>query len=375
MKLICLQENLQKGLNITEKITGKNNALPILSNILLETQKGLLNISSTNLEIGINCRIPAKIEKIGNITVPARLFSGFIGNLPKDKVFLEVKNNNLNIKSLNYKAVISGESAKNFPIIPKITGNEVFVINTMIFKNGLGQVIYASSFTENRPEINGISVNIVKDKIIMAATDSFRLAEKTINFNNEQKDGVSFIIPIKSAQELLRIIGENDGEIKLIMGGNQILFSIKNNNADEPGIDLVSRLIDGSFPDYKQLIPKDFKTKLIINKKELLDSVKISSVFSGKINDVKFSIDKESGDVSVIAKDFSAGENISKIKGEITGDSMDIVFNYKYVIDGLNGLVGERVFWGFNGPAQPSLLRVLDNKDYFYIVMPIRNQQ
>ncbi|MEK7627011.1 MAG: DNA polymerase III subunit beta [Patescibacteria group bacterium] len=374
MKIVCLQKNLQKGLNITEKIVGKNTTLPILSNILLETQKGLLSISSTNLEIGINCCIPAKIEKNGSITIPAKLFSGFINNLPNDKVFLEVKNNNLNIKLLNYSAVISGELAKNFPIIPKITGEELFNINTTIFKNGLNQVIHAASFTENRPEINSIFINIVKDKIIMAATDSFRLAEKTINFNKKSENNTSFIIPIRSAQELLRILGEKDGEIKVIISKNQILFSIKDSDIDEPGVDLVSRLIDGNFPDYKQLIPKDFKTKLIINKNELLNSVKISSVFSGKINDVKFSIFGAKNEIDVAAKDFSAGENISKIKGEVTGDDLDITFNYKYIIDGLNGLVGENVFWGFNGPTQPSLLRVLDNRDYFYIVMPIRNQ-
>lgn len=374
MKLVCLQKNLQKGLNITERITGKNTTLPILNNILLETQKGLLNISSTNLEIGIKCCIPAKVEKAGSITIPAKLFSGFVNNLPNDKVFLEEKNNNFNIKLLNYKAVISGESAKNFPIIPKITGEELFIISTNVFKNGLSQVVCAASFTENRPEINGIFINIIKDKIIMAATDSFRLAEKTINFNKKSENNISFILPIKSAQELLRILGEKEGEIKLIIDKNQILFSIKDNNMDEPGVDLVSRLIDGNFPDYKQLIPKDFKTKLIINKNDLLNAVKISSVFSGKINDVKFNISGTKKEINVTAKDFSAGENISKINGEITGDDLDITFNYKYIIDGLNGLNGENIFWGFNGPTQPALLRVVDNKDYFYIVMPIRNQ-
>jgi len=374
MKLVCLQKNLQKGLSITERIVGKNITLPILNNVLLETQKGLLNISSTNLEIGINCYIPAKVEKPGSITIPAKLFSGFVNNLPNDKVFLELKNNNLNIKSLNYKAVISGESAKNFPIIPKITGEELFIINTNIFKNGLNQVIYAASFTENRPEINGIFINIIKDKIIMAATDSFRLAEKNIGFNKKLENNISFIIPIRSAQELLRILGEKDGKIRLVISKNQLLFSIKDDNMDEPGVDLVSRLIDGNFPDYKQLIPKDFKTRLTINKSELLNAVKISSVFSGKINDVKFSISGVRKEIDVTAKDFNAGENISKIKSEVIGDDLDITFNYKYIIDGLNGLSGENIFWGFNGPTQPALLRVLDDRDYFYIVMPIRNQ-
>ena len=137
---------------------------------------------------------------------------------------------------------------------------------------------------------------------------------------------------------------------------------------------MVSRLIDGNFPDYKQLIPKDFKTKLIINKNDLFNAVKISSVFSGKINDVKFSIFGAKKEVDVAAKDFSAGENISKISGEITGDDLEVTFNYKYIIDGLNSLSGEKIFWGFNGPTQPALLRVLDDRDYFYIVMPIRNQ-
>jgi len=342
MKLVCLQKNLQKGLNIAEKIVGKNTTLPILNNILLETQNGLLSISSTNLEIGINCRISAKIEKTGNIT--------------NDKIFLEVKNNNLSAKLLNYKATISGESADNFPIIPKITGEELFTINAAVFKNGLNQIICAASLAENRPEINGIFINIVKGKIIMAATDSFRLAEKTINFNKKTENNISFIIPIRGAQELSRILSEKNGEIDLVMNKNQILFSIKDNDIEEP------------------LIPKDFKTKLIINKNDLFNAVKISSVFSGKINDVKFSIFGAKKEVDVAAKDFSAGENISKISGEITGDDLEVTFNYKYIIDGLNSLSGEKIFWGFNGPTQPALLRVLDDRDYFYIVMPIRNQ-
>ena len=374
MKLVCLQKNLQKGLNIAEKIVGKNTTLPILNNILLETQNGLLSISSTNLEIGINCRISAKIEKTGNITIPAKLFSGFVNNLPNDKIFLEVKNNNLSAKLLNYKATISGESADNFPIIPKITGEELFTINAAVFKNGLNQIICAASLAENRPEINGIFINIVKGKIIMAATDSFRHAEKTINFNKKTENNISFIIPIRGAQELSRILSEKNGEIDLVMNKNQILFSIKDNDIEEPRVDLVSRLIDGNFPDYKQLIPKDFKTKLIINKNDLFNAVKISSVFSGKINDVKFSIFGAKKEVDVAAKDFSAGENISKISGEITGDDLEVTFNYKYIIDGLNSLSGEKIFWGFNGPTQPALLRVLDDRDYFYIVMPIRNQ-
>lgn len=374
MKLICLQENLKRGLNIVEKIIGKNSTLPILNNILLQTQQNYLKLSSTNLEIGINCWIPVKVEKEGGIAVPIKILSGFISNLPSEKVSLETKNLILSIKLLNYKAIINSESPKDFPIIPKITGLTIFNLTNEVFKKSLNQIIISASIVENRPEINGVFINITKKKIIIAATDSFRLSEKTIYLNQDLNQDLSFILPFRSAQELLRILSEGTGDLGAILGKNQILFSIDGGNTGEPKIELISRLIDGNFPDYKQLIPKNFKTKVIMRKVDLLNAVKIGSVFSGRINDIKFNISSGGEEIQISAKNFESGENISKVKADVSGDDLEITFNYRYIIDGLNSMVSDNIFLGFNGSSQPALIKPIDDKDYSYIVMPIRNQ-
>lgn len=374
MKLICLQENLKRGLNIVEKIIGKNSTLPILNNILLQTQQNYLKLSSTNLEMGINCWIPVKVEKEGSIAVPIKILSGFISNLPSEKVFLETKNLILSIKLLNYKAIINSESPKDFPIIPKITGLTIFNLTNEVFKKSLNQIIISASMVENRPEINGVFINITKKKIIIAATDSFRLSEKTIYLNQDLDQDLSFILPFRSAQELLRILSERTGDLGAILGKNQILFSIDGGNTGEPKIELISRLIDGNFPDYKQLIPKNFKTKVIMRRVDLLNAVKIGSVFSGRINDIKFNIFSSGEEIQISAKNFESGENISKVKADVSGDDLEITFNYRYIIDGLNSMVSDNIFLGFNGSSQPALIKPIDDKDYSYIVMPIRNQ-
>jgi len=366
MKITCLQENLKSGLNIVQNIIGRNLTLPILNNLLLETELGRLKISSTNLEIGINTWISGKIEKQGAITCPAKILSGFINNLPNKKIELETKDNNLFIKCEGYKANIKGLSVEDFPIIPKIKEKPIFIFKKSdILRNGLNQVIGAAAISESRPEISGILFYFNKEVIKLVATDSFRLAEKTIYQSDSLVDKpIYLIIPQRTAQELIRILNEKpDQELKVILGNNQILFELNE-------VQLISRLIDGQYPDYQQIIPKNFKTKVFVLKDEIINNIRIASIFSSKINDIKLLISP--GKIEILAKDPDLGENQSQILTKTEGENLEINFNFKYLLDGLANISTKQVFLGLNSESSPAIIRPVQEQDYLYVVMPIK---
>lgn len=375
MKIICLQENLKKALSITEKIIGRNLTLPVLNNILFSIEKNKIKIASTNLEIGINCWINGKIEKEGSITIPAKLFSNLVNNLPNKKIELTVKNNKLTVNADEFSASINTISADEFPIIPKINDTVLCVINGNLLKNSLSQVVEMASLSESRPEISGIFMEFNKNSIKLVATDSFRLAEKNIPTNflpasrlggsENDINNKSIIIPQRTVQELIRILGEIDNEVKVILSGNQILFDLNE-------VQIISRLIEGQYPDYKQIIPGNFKTQITINKNELIKSIKTASLFSGKINDVKLVINPSKLLLEISAKNTDIGENNSQIISKVEGDPLDISFNYKYLLDGLNNILSDKVIIEFNNSASPAVIKPVGDMSYIYVIMPIK---
>src|SRR3990167_4917943 len=243
MKITVNQKNLKKALILVEKVVSKNTPLPILNNILLKTENGRLKVSATNLEIGVNYVIGAKIEEVVQIAVPSRIISDFIGNIMDDKVSLTTKNNILNVNSERYKTQILGFDAKDFPIIPKIKSKPLAVIPAKLIRNSLIVVLDSVAISETRPELAGVFMDFNNDKITFAATDSFRLTEKKVDFKNIQKQ--SFIIPRNTVIELIRITGELEGDLFFNVNDNQISFA----NDD---FEMVSRVIDGNYPDYKK---------------------------------------------------------------------------------------------------------------------------
>lgn len=370
MKIICLQENLKNGLNIVQNIIGKNLILPILNNILLETQHGRLKISSTNLEIGINCWISSKVEKEGKITIPAKQFNIFINNLPNKKIELETKENSILIKCENYKTIFKGLSADEFPIIPKIE-NEIFSsISSDIFKKNLLQVVNIAALSESRPEISGILFKFSKKNLKLVATDSFRLVEKNI-YNLNCQEEKTIIVPQKTVQELIRILSEKDGEMKLILNQNQILF-------DFDDIQLISRLIDGQYPNYEQFMPKDVKIQIILDREEFLNIIRTASIFSGRTGIIKVTINPQKSLLEIFSQDPNLGENKSQISAEISmaenkKDKIDIDFNYKYLFDGLSNLESKKIIFGINDPSSPAIIKETDDTSYLYLVMPIKS--
>ncbi|MFH1308470.1 MAG: DNA polymerase III subunit beta [Patescibacteria group bacterium] len=371
MKIICLQENFKKGLNIVQNIIGKNLTLPILNNILLDVSKNKLKLSATDLELAVSSDIQCKSEKIGSITIPAKTLFNFVNTLPNKKIEISVKNNIINLKCENYQSSINGLNSKDFPIIPQLKNKPILEINSNKLKEILEQVINFVSFSDIRPEINGIFFNFSLEKNSkFVTTDSFRLGEKTVSLKiNKQKgsDLSSIIIPYKTAQELIRIIGnqEKDENIKVIIQDNQILFTSNN-------FELISKLIKGNYPNYKQLITDKFETNILIEKEELVKAIKLSSFFSSKINDVRLRINSKKGIIEVFSQDLELGENLSKIKADIKGRDMEAIFNYKYLLDGLNSINSKKISIGFNSEVSPGIIKPEGDSSFTYVVMPIK---
>jgi len=374
MNITCLKENLKRILNIISGIVGKNLTLPILNNILIEAQEEGIKISATNLEIGLSAFVSGKIEKKGVLTVPAKTLTSFISNLPNKKIQLEAKKNILKISSDNYKAEINGLPAEEFPIIPKFSQKFSYKIPSETLKEALSSVVSVAAISDSRPEITGVFLMFENSKVLVAATDSFRLAEKTILLENKKestKQEIKTILPQKTAQELTKILSENTGkEVSIGFENNQIFLKIGD-------FQIVSRLIDGVYPDYQQIIPRESAFSLALDKEELISSIRLASVFSSKINETKFKFDLKRKKLTVSSADPEVGTNESEIaleveKPEAPGDKiLEISFNHRFLLDGLNNLKGKKAIFSLNSETTPGVLRSASDSSYLYLLMPI----
>ncbi len=365
MKLICTQENLSRGLAIVSRGIGKSPSLPVLANILLTTEKGRLKLQTTDLEIGITYFSGGKIEKEGGITIPAQLFLGYIDNLPSAKVKLEVKDKTLHISCENFEADIKGIDAEEFPLIPKIEKKSICTVAASDLKEALSKVSFATALEEARPEIAGVYMNISQN-LRLAATDSFRLAEKTIKLKQPVKGSVEVIVPSRTIQELIRIISEEAKDVDVLVSENQIAFRLDDS-------ELVSRLVDGKYPDYKQIIPKEYTCQAILDTGDLQSSIRTASLFSKTgVFDIKIDIRPKEDEVIITSESGQVGSNVAKIKGKVEGKAEKVTFNYRYLLDGLDHMTASQVLLGVTGDATPACLKPQDEKDYTYVVMPIK---
>jgi len=373
MYLIGLTENLKRGLNIVGHITTKNINLPILNNILIQAKEGNINLISTNLEIGITHQIRGKIEKDGEFTVDSKLITEYINLLNNnEKVNLEEKEGVLRVESGNYKTKIKGEEAKEFPLIPTIPKNDFYTCGADELKKSLNGVIFAVSNSENRLELTGVLLSFSKSKLTLAATDSYRLAEREVDIKTSSDlEEQKIIVPAKTIQELLRVLNSLEGmetegqqEVKIYLADNQILFTVDS-------VELISRLINGHYPDYKQIIPTKTQTEVFVSRAEVIRAVKAAALFSKTgINDITLVFLKD----KVVVSSFSgaSGESQVEVEAEIKGSENEITINYRYLLDGLNNIDGDMVNIGVVNNTTPCVLRSEKNKTYLYIVMPIR---
>jgi len=363
MKISCTQENLSRSLNNVSHIASKNVSLPVLNNVLISAEKGIIKLITTNLEIGIKCQVRGKVEEEGKITVQAKLLTEYINSLPNERVDLEVKEEKLYIKCGKAQTIINGSSTEEFPLIPKVEKKKRYEIKANELKKAITQVIFAVASDESRPEISGIYIKPENNKIRIAATDSYRLAEKKIKIEGVSEDE-GIIIPSRTLQELNRILTEEEESVNLFVNENQVLFSFN-------GIELVSRLIEGQYPEYSQIIPQDHKTVITVSTQELIRVVKITSLFCQPgINDVNLEVKK--GNLKISASSSQVGENISVLEANVEGEDNIIVFNYRYLLDGLLAINSEEAVIELNDSNSPGLIKPKGVDDYLYIIMPIR---
>lgn len=369
MKIVILRNNLKNALDAVSHTLGDSSNLPILKNILIKASNGKIQVCSTDLETAIVRTVAGKIVDEGSVTIPFAVFGSVIGNIQNERLDLENKGMNVVVKTDNYEAVIQGMNVEEFPIIPKIDSKSEFLeIDGGILKEALDQVVGAAQISELRPEISGILFDIEPGMIKFASTDSFRLAEKAVyesEIKNNFERGMKFIVPLKPIQEVLRVM-DTKSIAKIYASGGQFMLE----NGD---LELVSRLIDGQFPDYAPIIPKTITTEVSLDKNELIGALKLASAFTSKNNEVKLKIGKEGKVVEVYSGDSLLGENNYLIPAKITGDAVDVSFNWRFLLDGLRNIGSNTVSIGLQGDIKASILKDPGDTSFFYIIMPIKS--
>ncbi len=367
MKLIILRSHLKAGLDAVGHATISNLNLPVLGNVLIKTISNQIKLSATNLEIAITKTVYGKIIEDGSITVPYGVLSNIVNNTTSERISLETKQNNLVIKTDNYEAKIAGIGENEFPIVPKIKeGKECLEIAANILKDSLDRVVVAAGISDLRPEISGVFFNSEPSELKLAATDTFRLAEIKIpnsQIKNSFKQGFGIIIPLKTAQELTRIIG-GDETVTVYLDNSQILFKTQD-------LEVVSRLIEGKFPDYNSIIPKDSDVQVLLGKEDLINALKLTSSLSGRVNEVRLKVDGKNV-LEVYSSDHALGENNYLVPAKVTGKDMQIAFNWRYLLDGVKVLSGDQLSLSLNGESKPAMINTPKDASYFYILMPIR---
>lgn len=365
MKISCLQENLSKGLGLVSRLVATRGTLEILSHILISTEKGRIKLSATNLEIGVNYKVGGKVDEEGSITIPARIISELVSQLPSGKVNLETENNNIFLKSGDYESHIKGLSADEFPLIPKIKESKNFTIAASDLRDVINAVAFAAAPDDSRPVLSGIYLNLNKDNLTLAATDSYRLSEKSIKVKNIQNKNSEIIIPAKSLIELSRLLGDGESEVSVYLDSNQVMF-------ETDDFEFISRLVEGKFPDYKNIIPTTHETKALMTGGEFSKIIKIAALFSGEtVGSVNLEI-KSKGKVSATSSSSQIGDSSASCEAEVEGKDTEIVFNSRYILDVLNSIGSSKISLEVSGNLNAGVIRRVDDKSFVYVIMPLR---
>jgi DNA polymerase-3 subunit beta len=364
MKIEINKNTLLKALSKADKITGKNVSLVVLQCVIIKTLENSIEISATNLELGIKVFVPAKIEKKGEIAISSSLLVSYLGNLlQEENLVLEHTEQTLKIIGKKSETQIHTFSTTDFPSIPTIESNKKCTVEAEDFIEGLKSVWYAASVSSIKPELSSVYLYSDSGELTFVATDSFRLAEKKLGVKSDEFE--SILIPQRNVSEIIRVFEGVQSKINLLFGQNQVSFEIK----DE--VYLVSRVVDGVFPDYKQIVPKESKTEVSILKQDLINSLKISNLFSDNFNQVKFHIDAENTIFEITSKNTEKGESRTMIPATITGDSVDINFNQKYITDCFTSIKAESFILQFNGVGRPMVIKGTNEGGFMYLVMPL----
>lgn len=366
MKVSLLQQNIDTGLSITSHIIQPTNSLPILGNVLLNSKKGELEIQATNLELSVKYTMPAKIEEAGSCSVPARLLFNLIHSLTDDKIQLTTDKDNVILRTEGFNSVVNGLDSSDFPKIPDITTNESLELETKDFIMAIEEVLPAVSLDESRPILAGVLFKTTKDKLIMTATDSYRLSENKLNISTSNE--ISIIIPYRALNEVIRITSIiNPEKIIVRLSETEIIFEIGQ-------AQIISQLIEGKYPEYSKIIPEKSTTKVLINKPDLTRSIKIASLFSRE-NAHSIEIEIGSKDIKINSKASDIGTNSSKINCSVEGDPLTINVNAKYLLDAISAINVDKLQLLFTQKLEPCVVKpgTKYHSEYIHIIMPLRS--
>jgi DNA polymerase III subunit beta len=368
MKVTVTAGNLGQGLQIVSRAVSSRTTLPILNNVLLQTGDSGLQLTATNLEIGIRQSIPAEVQEEGGITVPARLLTDFVTGLPDEQLqmTLDKKTQSLAVKSNRFDATIRGIDPADFPPVPAGADGRKVNVSQSDLRDAIEQTVIAASSDEGRPVLTGVYVQLNGGKATFAATDGHRLAVKTLAVKSEATDSDTVVIPARALSELSRILKVGDDSIEVTVGSqkNQVFFKTRD-------VELMSRLIEGTYPNYQQVIPSQSTTTITAKTQDLLFTTKMVSLFSkDAANVIKFKT--EGGKLTVTANTSEVGQNVAAVDARIEGQDLQVAFNSKYLLDVLGIIGSDEVQLGFTGPLNPGLIKPVGKENYLYIIMPVR---
>lgn len=374
MKVSCLQENLQRALGQVSRAVATKTALPVLSNVLITTHDGRLKIAATNLEIGITTWIAANIEDEGKITVDARLLGEFVATLPNDAVQMTANatGTSLAVQSGRDKAAINGIDAEDFPVIPAVGEDALSVeIDGQLLREMIGQVEFAAASDESRPVLAGVLLRLEGDSVTLAAADGFRLAVREGKLSSHVAEKVDVIVPAKAMRELARIIADQTDPIRLAITPNHSQLLVRVGETE-----FLSRLIEGTFPDYRQIVPREFNTKVEVGRDPLLNAVRRAGYFARDNNDVvRIAINPGESDapgtIEVSATAAERGNSQSFVDATIGGPELQVAFNSRYLVDVLGVIRQGQVTLGLNGANQAGIVRQSGNEEYTHVIMPM----
>ena len=374
MKVSCLQENLAKGLSIVGRAVASRSTLPVLSNVMLATDNGRLKLSATNLELGINCWVGAKVEDEGATTVPARLLTDFVNSLPPEQIDMElsVRTQTLNARCARFEANIKGIDAQEFPIIPTLEDGESAIrLEPEDLRHMIDKVAFAAATDESRPILTGVLARFDGERLTMAAADGFRLSVRSASLGQTVDQPIEVIVPARALGELARISADQEEWVEVIItpARNQILFHMQD-------VDLVSQLIEGKFPDYRQIIPSSHTSRTVLDTSGFLKAARVSHLFArDSANIVRVEIDPGNeltpGHITLAATSAELGDNVGQLDAMVEGNAVEIAFNAKYLIEVLSVVDTAQVALETTSPSSPGVLRLIGDEDFIHVIMPM----
>jgi DNA polymerase III subunit beta len=371
MNVSVMQENLVRGLGIVSRAVSSRATLPVLANVLLKTDNNGLKLTATNLEIGINCWVPGKVEGEGEITVPAKLLTDLVASLPNARIDLQLsqKDRTLKVTCGGSRSSIKGIDADEFPVVAAIGDAPATSVDSRALRDALGEVVFAAATDESRPILTGVLTRLAGDRMTLAAADNYRIAVRNLTVAQPVAAETSIVVPGRSYAELMRILPDAEQPIDITITPNksQVLFHME-------GIDLVSRLIEGQFPNYEPVIPTAHSSRAVVDREAFLAGARRASIFArDSANIVKVEVAGDgSNEVSITAHAADVGDNADVLEASVEGQATTIAFNARYLIDVLSNLGADEAALELSGPLAPGVIRGIGKDDYVHVIMPVR---